>query len=78
VSDTNQSTSYSSDAVIQVTCFVCGCKWQMTYGELQHYRVAYRGNNPASASMCDGEEYHITCRNPRHPELVVFCLPVKR
>jgi len=78
MSDTNQSTSYSNDAEIRVTCSVCGSKWQMSYGELQHYRIAYRRNSPGSSSLCDGEEYHITCRNPRHAELVVFCLPVKR
>lgn len=71
-----QGTHYTNETQIAVTCTVCGHRWQMTYGELQHTRVIYRGDAPASRP-CAGEEYHVTCRNPRHAEVFVFCLPAK-
>ena len=71
---------YTNETLLAVTCTECGHRWQMTYGELQHYRVAFRGAAlpaDASAAGCAGEEYHVTCRNPRHNEEIVFCLPAK-
>ncbi len=73
---------YTNETHIAVTCRECGYRWQMTYSDLQHYRVVYRGTAPTSAdapsaSDCAGEEYHVTCRNPQHGEEIGFCLPVK-
>ena len=68
---------YTNETPIAVTCKACGHRWQMTYGDLQHYRVAYKGADARPASGCAGEEYHVTCRNPRHNEEIVFCLPAK-
>jgi hypothetical protein len=72
-----QGTRYTNDTLLAVTCTECGHRWQMTYSDLQHYRVIHKGAAAPPASACAGEEYHVTCRNPRHGEVIVFCLPAK-